>query len=124
FKNPHGLFDVNHVTTASDLAKLTQYAMDNKLFREIFGTKELKWSGELWDTTLITHHKLMREMPYKGITGGKTGFVDESGFTLATTAKRKNLSLIVITLDSDQKVRSEEHTSELQSRFDLVCVPL
>ncbi|HLR22926.1 MAG TPA: D-alanyl-D-alanine carboxypeptidase family protein [Pseudogracilibacillus sp.] len=103
FKNPHGLFDVNHVTTASDLAKLTQYAMDNKLFREIFGTKELKWSGESWDTTLITHHKLMREMPYKGITGGKTGFVDESGFTLATTAKRKNLSLIVITLDSDQK---------------------
>src|SRR5690625_2982950 len=77
--------------------------MDNKLFREIFGTKELKWSGESWDTTLITHHKLMREMPYKGITGGKTGFVDESGFTLATTAKRKNLSLIVITLDSDQK---------------------
>src|SRR5699024_3698003 len=59
--------------------------------------------GESWDTTLITHHKLMREMPYKGITGGKTGFVDESGFTLATTAKRKNLSLIVITLDSDQK---------------------
>src|SRR5699024_12768928 len=49
FKHPHGLFDVNHVTTASDLAKLTQYAMDNKLFREIFGTKELKWSGESWD---------------------------------------------------------------------------
>src|SRR5699024_12668346 len=115
----HGRFDVNHVTTASYLAKLTQQAMDNKLFREIFGTKELKWSGESWDTTLITHHKLMREMHYKGITGGKTGFVDESGFTLATTAKRKNLSLIVITLNSEQKDEVYNDTiSILDYEFD------
>ena len=103
FKNPHGLFNPDHVTTAADLAKITQYAMNNQLFREIFGTKELKWDGQSWDTTLITHHKLMREMPYEGITGGKTGFVNESGFTLATTAERENLSLIVITLNSHLK---------------------
>ena len=103
FENPHGLFDPNHVTTAADLAKITQYAMNNKLFREIFGTNELEWDGQSWDTTLITHHKLMRETPYEGITGGKTGFVNESGFTLATTAERKNLSLIVITLNSNLK---------------------
>lgn len=103
FENPHGLFAPNHVTTASDLAKITQYAMTNKLFREIFGTKELDWDGKSWDTTLITHHKLMREMPYEGITGGKTGFVNQSGFTLATSAERKNLNLIVITLNSNLK---------------------
>ncbi|MFD1363191.1 D-alanyl-D-alanine carboxypeptidase family protein [Lentibacillus salinarum] len=100
FENPHGLFDPNHVTTAKDLVKITQYAMKNETFREIFGTKKLKWNGASWDTTLITHHKLMRQIPYKGITGGKTGFVNQSGFTLATTAERKNLSLIVITLNS------------------------
>ncbi|MFD1849673.1 D-alanyl-D-alanine carboxypeptidase family protein [Oceanobacillus bengalensis] len=100
FENPHGLYEPKHVTTAEDLAKITQYAIKNETFREIFGTKELKWDGNSWDTTLYTHHKLMREMPYEGITGGKTGFVNQSGFTLATTAKRDNLSLIVITLNS------------------------
>ncbi len=103
FKNPHGLFNPKHVTTAADLAKITQYAMNNNLFREIFGTKQLDWDGKSWDTTLITHHKLMRQIPYEGITGGKTGFVNQSGFTLATTAERENLSLIVITLNSNLK---------------------
>ncbi|WP_188456956.1 D-alanyl-D-alanine carboxypeptidase family protein [Virgibacillus oceani] len=100
FENPHGLFNPNHVTTAEDLAKITQYAMKNETFRNIFGTKKLKWNGDAWDTTLITHHKLMRQIPYEGITGGKTGFVPQSGFTLATTAERGDLSLIVITLNS------------------------
>src|SRR5699024_3158459 len=36
FENPHGLFNPNHVTTAADLANITQYAMNNHLFREIF----------------------------------------------------------------------------------------
>src|SRR5690625_144346 len=94
FENSHGLFDSDHVTTAADMAKITQYAMKNKLFSEIFGTKELEWEGQSWDTTLFTHHKLMRERPYEGITGGKTGFVNESGFTLATTAEREDLGLI------------------------------
>ena len=48
---------------------------------EIFGTKELPWNGESWDTTLYTHHKLLREKPYEGVTGGKTGFVPEAGVT-------------------------------------------
>ncbi|MFD1848949.1 D-alanyl-D-alanine carboxypeptidase family protein [Oceanobacillus bengalensis] len=100
FENPHGLYDPEHFTTAEDLAKITQYAIKNETFRGIFGTKELKWNGKSWDTTLYKHHKLMREIPYEGITGGKTGFVNQSGFTLATTAKRDNLSLIVITLNS------------------------
>ncbi|MEN1970117.1 D-alanyl-D-alanine carboxypeptidase family protein [Lentibacillus sp. N15] len=100
YENPHGLFDPDHVTTAGDLAKITQYAMKNEVFREIFGTKKLNWDGETWQTTLYTHHKLLRERPYKGVTGGKTGFIDQSGFNLTTTAERKNLSLIVITLNS------------------------
>ncbi|WP_235000443.1 D-alanyl-D-alanine carboxypeptidase family protein [Virgibacillus dakarensis] len=113
YENPHGLFDPEHVTTAEDLAKITQYAMKNKVFREIFGTKKLKWYGESWDTTLYTHHKLMRERPYKGVTGGKTGFVDQSGFTLATTAERKDLSLIVITLNSNFQSEAYDDTVNL-----------
>ncbi len=102
FENPHGLFNPEHVTTAEDLAKITKYAMKNEVFKKIFGTKKLKWDGAAWDTTLYTHHKLMRQKPYdKVITGGKTGYVNQSGFTLATTAKKDNISLIIITLNSN-----------------------
>nr|WP_235162516.1 D-alanyl-D-alanine carboxypeptidase family protein [Sediminibacillus terrae] len=98
FTNAHGLFNENHTTTASDLAKITQYAMKNPTFKEIFGTKELKWEGEAWSTTLYHHHKMMRENPYEGITGGKTGYVDQSGHTLITTAERGDQRLIAVTL--------------------------
>lgn len=104
FENPHGLFNSEHLTTAEDLAKITQYAMKNKTFKEIFGTKELKWDGETWDTTLITHHKILKgEIPYEQVTGGKNGYVNQSGFTLATTAENDNISLIVITLKSSNE---------------------
>ncbi|WP_339227450.1 D-alanyl-D-alanine carboxypeptidase family protein [Oceanobacillus sp. FSL K6-2867] len=102
FENPHGLFDENHVTTAEDLAKITQYAMKNDVFMDIFSTKEMDWHGKTWDTTIQTHHKLVKEeIPYKGVTGGKNGFVSQSGYTLATTAERDDLKLITVTLKSN-----------------------
>ena len=39
FVTPHGLDDANHYTTALELAKLTDYAMDNETFAKIVGTK-------------------------------------------------------------------------------------
>ncbi|MEM5595191.1 serine hydrolase [Niallia circulans] len=88
FKNPNGLFDKDHYTTANDLALITQYAMKNETFREIFGTDELKWDGLSWDTTLVSHHQMVNgSRPYDKVTGGKTGYVDESKQTLATTAE-------------------------------------
>ena len=113
FKNPHGLFDKDHITTAEDLAILTQYAMQNKVFQNIFSTKELEWKGQAWETTLYTHHKLMREDPYKGITGGKTGYVDQSGQTLVTTAQRDNLNIIVVTLNASSKRDIYNDTKQL-----------
>lgn len=113
FKNPHGLYDPEHVTSAEDLAILTRYAMENSIFREIFGTKELKWKGASWDTTLYTHHKLMRESPYEGVIGGKTGYVDQSGHTLVTAAKRKDLSVIVVTLKAPSQEIAYKDTTKL-----------
>ncbi|WP_163536216.1 D-alanyl-D-alanine carboxypeptidase family protein [Gracilibacillus sp. YIM 98692] len=114
FTNPHGLYDPKHTTTAEDLAKITQYAVKNKTFKQIYGTKKLNWDGKSWDTTLITHHKLLKgEIPYEGITGGKTGFVNKAGYTLATTAERDKLSLIVITLKSDRKNEAYDDTIKL-----------
>ncbi|MFP3723394.1 D-alanyl-D-alanine carboxypeptidase family protein [Niallia circulans] len=104
FKNPNGLFDKDHYTTANDLALITQYAMKNETFREIFGTDELKWDGLSWDTTLVSHHQMVNgSRPYDKVTGGKTGYVDESKQTLATTAENGELGLIAIVLKGTYK---------------------
>lgn len=99
FMNSTGLFHPDHVTTASDLAQLTQYAVRNDIFMSIFGMQELPWEGESWNTTIVSHHRILNgEIPVAHITGGKTGYVPQSRYTLATTAKNEHLNLIAITL--------------------------
>jgi serine-type D-Ala-D-Ala carboxypeptidase (penicillin-binding protein 5/6) len=114
FTNPNGLFNENHYTTALDLALITNYAMKNPVFKEIFGTIELEWIGESWETKLLTHHRLLKgEIPVDGITGGKTGFVNESKHTLATTAENENLKLTAIVLKADSSKASYNDTVKL-----------
>lgn len=114
FVNPHGLFDENNYTTAKDLGMILNYAMKNPDFREIFGTKQLKWEGEAWSTTLLSHHRMLKgEIPYKGVTGGKTGFVDQSKQTLATTADNGQLKLTAILLKSEFKRQIYQDTIKL-----------
>jgi serine-type D-Ala-D-Ala carboxypeptidase (penicillin-binding protein 5/6) len=96
FVNPNGLFDEEHYTTAEDMAKITQYAMQNDEFREIVSTKELPWVGEGWETTLRNHHQLLWDYP--GTIGVKNGYVDESKHTLVTAVSRDNLEVIIVTL--------------------------
>lgn len=114
FVNPHGLFNEEHYTTAEDLGLILNYAMKNKEFREIYGMKKMDWKGKSWNTTLFTHHKMLKgEVPYEGVTGGKTGFVDQSKQTLATTAKNDDIQLTAILLKSESKRRIYQDTIKL-----------
>lgn len=114
FSNPSGLFNANHYTTAMDLAQITNYAERNAVFSEMFGKKELPWIGESWKTTLITHHLMLKgEIPYPGITGGKTGFVEESKSTLATTADNGKIKLTAIALKAANKKMIYNDTKQL-----------
>lgn len=116
FTNPHGLFSEDHYTTAYDLGLITNYALRNETFKEIFGTRELPWDGQSWDTTLFTHHLLLKgEIPFEGVTGGKTGFVNESKQTLATTAENDQIGVTVICLKADYKRDIYNDTINLMS---------
>ena len=114
FTNPNGLFNPHHYTTAMDLAIITNYALKNPTFSEIFGTKELNWEGKAWKTTLFTRHLMLKGViPYPGITGGKTGFVEESKSTLATTADNGKIKLTAIALKAANKKTIYEDTEKL-----------
>ena len=117
FTNPHGLFNEMHVTTAKDMAKITQYAMKNEQFKSIFGINEFEWSGDNWDTTLINHHRLL--LDYDFVTGGKNGFVSKSGFTLVTTATKNNQELIAVTMKAnDDQIAYQDTLTLMNYGFD------
>jgi serine-type D-Ala-D-Ala carboxypeptidase (penicillin-binding protein 5/6) len=114
FQNPHGLHDSEHYTTAADMAKITRYAMKNKTFAKMFNISSLPWNGESWETTLYNHHKMIvGEIPYEGIIGGKNGYVQKSGYTLVTVAKRGETSLIAVTLKTSNKNQAYRDTKKL-----------
>jgi serine-type D-Ala-D-Ala carboxypeptidase (penicillin-binding protein 5/6) len=114
FINPNGLFDKNHYTTAMDLAIITNYAIKNPVFAEIFGTKVLKWTGQSWKTNILTHHKMLKgEFAYPGVTGGKTGYTVKAKQTLATTARNANIKLTAVVLNSEQQRDKYDDTALL-----------
>ncbi|WLR41352.1 D-alanyl-D-alanine carboxypeptidase family protein [Bacillus carboniphilus] len=113
FTNPHGLFNEDHYTTASDMAKITAYAIRNQTFSTIFGMKKMDWDGQSWDTTLYNHHKLLISNDYPEVVGGKNGFVNQSGFTLVTNAQKDGLNVIVVTMKASYDRLAYQDTIEL-----------
>ncbi|WP_066060847.1 D-alanyl-D-alanine carboxypeptidase family protein [Neobacillus soli] len=100
FANPHGLDDhENHYSTAYDMAILMRYAMQNKTFQEISGTRVYKAPNptENWDREWNNKNRLLSK--YKYCTGGKTGFTKRAKRTLVTTATKGDMDLIAVTLN-------------------------
>lgn len=108
FSNPHGLEAAGHYTTARDLAFLTRYAMTNPVFSEIVATKAavIPWEGHPWKRQLFNKNRLL--FRYEGAIGVKTGYTKRAGNCLVGAARRGNLSLIVVVLNSPQVYEDAE----------------
>ena len=101
YKNPHGLHDPDHYTTAHDLAVITRHALLNiPKFREIIttGKRTMAWEGNDWDRILINHNKLLNR--YEGADGVKTGFTSEAGRTFVGSATRNGLQLVAVVMNT------------------------
>ena len=104
FKNPHGLPDEEHVTTARDMGLILREAIKNDTFRTIAGTHD--HTIEANDTMgtpieLHNHAKILYENSeyyYEPVEGAKTGFTQAALNTLVTYAGQDNLELICVIL--------------------------
>ncbi len=98
FANPHGLDADGHYTTASDLALITFYALENETFREIVSTKNHKISnGNGQNRYLKNKNKLLFSLD--GCIGVKTGFTDDAGRCLVSAIERDGLRLVCVVLN-------------------------
>ncbi|ANB57230.1 D-alanyl-D-alanine carboxypeptidase dacB [Anoxybacillus sp. B7M1] len=118
FANPHGLDDSeDHYSTAYDMALLMRYAMQNKEFRKISGTKTYRAPNpdEKWDRIWRNKNKLLTNL-YEYCTGGKTGYTKKAKRTLVTTASKEGLNLIAVTLNAPDDWN--DHISMYEYGFD------
>ncbi|MCM3766514.1 D-alanyl-D-alanine carboxypeptidase family protein [Neobacillus niacini] len=124
FANPHGLDDHEaHFSTAYDMAVLTRYAMQNKTYQKIAGTKVHRAPNptENWDRVWKNKNRLLTK--YKYTTGGKTGYTKRAKRTLVTTASKGDMNLIAVTLNAPDDWN--DHISLYESgfnQFDMVEV--
>lgn len=107
FKNPSGLNEEGHYSSAYDMALIMAYAMENKQFREITGRKRYNIDNGESITYLKNHNKLLWQYEY--CTGGKTGYTKLSGRCLVTTSEKDGVRLIAVTLNNpdDWKIHKE-----------------
>lgn len=100
FKNASGLPAINHYSTAYDLAILCRYAMKNRNFAAIVGTKvkEVSSAKPGVKRRLVNHNKLLWRYQYT--TGVKTGYTRTAGGCLVATASRNGKQLIAVVLKS------------------------
>lgn len=108
FTNVTGLFDKDHYTTAFDMAVIMKAAMDNQICRQVLSTHPYTTAktpqhpdGIRLESTLFSC-MYGTEPETATITGGKTGYVNESGFCIASFGKANETGneYICITLNA------------------------
>lgn len=94
FKNCNGLDEEGHITSAYDVALMSQELIKHE---KIFDYTSI-WLDTLRDgkTQIVNTNKLLKT--YNGITGLKTGTTDDAGCCMSATAVRNNVSLIAVVL--------------------------
>jgi D-alanyl-D-alanine carboxypeptidase (penicillin-binding protein 5/6) len=99
FVTPHGRYDPRHYSTAHDLALIARAALSDPWIAKVVRSQTWplrRGKGRL----LINTNKLLWRYP--GADGVKTGWIAESGPTLAASASRHGWQLVAVVLNSQQ----------------------
>lgn len=116
FVTPHGLDQDEHYTTAYELAKTADYALKNKKFREIVGTKEYTVTINGKPKKISNTNELLGNL--NGVYGIKTGFTNGANRCLVTGIKRGNLDIICVVLGADtKKYRTQDSVKLIEYAF-------
>ena len=109
FVNPNGLYDVNHKTSAYDLALIMQELSKHAEYTEISTTpsyimaptNKCNDKRPLWNGNRLIHKN--DSYYYEGCEGGKTGYTVQSKHSYIAVASRNGQKLIVSLVHDSQK---------------------
>jgi D-alanyl-D-alanine carboxypeptidase (penicillin-binding protein 5/6) len=108
FRNPHGLDEEGHYTSAADLATLGTVAMADPRFAAIVSMPSVNVTSRGTMKTYESSNKLLGT--YEGATGIKTGWTSRAGYCVAASAQRGDVGFVAIVLgaasESDRFVQA------------------
>lgn len=117
FETPHGLDSEEHYTTAYELAILSNYALNNKTFAKIVGTKNYTITINGNPKVLSNTNELLGNL--NGVYGIKTGFTNGANRCLVTACKRNDIDIICVVLGADtKKLRTSDSIKLINYIFD------
>lgn len=109
FKNPHGLHETGHQSTAYDMALLSkaflsQYPIASKLHAEksyqFNSITQYNRNSLLWDEA-------------SGVDFGKTGYVSHIGFNLAVSAQKNGMRLVAVIFGAKSDTQRKQEAKRL-----------
>ncbi len=111
FLNASGLPNSKQKTTAKDMVILSaRLQKDFPQYYHYFSTQSFKYKG----VTYNSHNRMVRNT--KGVDGMKTGYIQASGFNVATSAKRGNRRLIAVVMGGRAAASRDRHMTLLLDR--------
>lgn len=111
FVTPHGLDAQEHYTTAYELAKMADYALNIQAFSKIVGTKNYTIQINGNSKNLTNTNELLGNL--NGVYGVKTGFTNGANRCLVTSVKRGDLDIICVVLGADTKKDRTQDSAKL-----------
>lgn len=102
FADPTGLDDDGDYTTVVDMARLASYAIKNKKFAKVTGTRE-KLVSNVDYTRQYPLTNLNKLLGTEGVTGIKTGTTEGAGEVLVTSTVANGHTFIIVVMNSTQR---------------------
>jgi D-alanyl-D-alanine carboxypeptidase len=112
FRNAHGLPNAEQRTTARDMATLGIALREHfPQYYEIFNTRSFTYRGQ----TIGNHNRVLTRV--QGADGLKTGYINASGFNLASSVVRGNKRLVAVVMGGRTSRSRDDHMVELLNRY-------
>ena len=126
FANSSGIYDGNNYSTVEDIAKMSIYLINNfpNLYK-YYSEKKFTWdrTGGAPITQGNRNPILYKDMGGDGI---KTGYLNNSGYSLAATIKKNDRRILSVVSGTDSKNARSRETVRLlsyaENRFDLLKI--
>ncbi len=99
-KNPIGLDASGQYSTLNDVLILLKYALNNKVFREVFTTRTYTLTNGLEVKSTLRGYEEKLNIDTSRILGSKTGTTDNAGLCLASLFNFEDHEMVIITTNA------------------------
>lgn len=101
FRNPHGLDHPEHYSSAMDLVRIADVALEDPILARIVRTRLIRFKADPAgiERTARNTNRLLGVFP--GVVGMKTGFTGRAGRVLISVLQRGDHTLIGVVMGSD-----------------------